>query len=359
MVCNRTRRYRHRDMTQPITVLLVDHEDGARQRIRRALAGEPDFAVVAEAGSSDDAVELAQAYRPDLIVLDDDGGAIAELRRSSPASRLVVLVPPGSGAGEPAVLSVDRRLSRSQPTWELVTSLRALVPVAADRHEGADEIVPLVAHDLRGPLAAVYGAAVTLRRSFAELDDATRLQLVGIIERQAAHMTHLVDDLLTAARLEEGRAARAHEAVDIAPVLARLPDLADRPGDVQVDTPSLLVDVSDVALERMVHNLVTNALTHGCPPVTVAATQTDDTVEVAVRDHGDGIDPAVEPVLFHRFSPAAKGQSGSTGLGLYIVRLLARSNGGDVRYEPAHPGARFVLSLPAAARGGGGRSPSG
>ena len=94
-------------------------------------------------------------------------------------------------------------------------------------------------------------------------------------------------------------------------------------------------------LTQAMDNLVTNALRHGRAPVRVRVTPHSETVEIAVTDAGDGVDPEMVPRLFGRF---ATGSAKGTGLGLHIVRELARAHGGEASYR-SDDGA-FVIELP-------------
>jgi hypothetical protein len=99
----------------------------------------------------------------------------------------------------------------------------------------------------------------------------------------------------------------------------------------------------------MMDNLVGNALRHGVPPVHVAVTADDDRVTIRVRDEGAGVSDEIAPRLFDRFATGMR--RGGTGLGLFIVRELARAQGGDAFYEaatPESPAGSFVLTLPRA-----------
>lgn len=103
----------------------------------------------------------------------------------------------------------------------------------------------------------------------------------------------------------------------------------------------------------MITNYFENATAYGRPPVTVRVTSTPDAVEVRVRDSGPGVPEHFVPRLFDRFSrdPATTRGTEGSGLGLWIVRSLARSNAGDAWYEPGEPdGACFCVRLPKAAR---------
>jgi signal transduction histidine kinase len=105
-------------------------------------------------------------------------------------------------------------------------------------------------------------------------------------------------------------------------------------------------------LTQAVDNLITNAIRHGAPPVEVAAVTDGERVLIRVGDAGSGVPAALEGRLFERFASGTP--RGGTGLGLFIVRELARAHGGDARYESdadGHP--TFVIDLPRAARAAG------
>jgi signal transduction histidine kinase len=124
----------------------------------------------------------------------------------------------------------------------------------------------------------------------------------------------------------------------------------DRATDVKVEMPAELeVNVDANAFDRIVSNLIVNALRYGEPPVTVSAQQSDRHFRLIVEDRGAGVSPEFVPDLFERFTrvehPARR--VGGTGLGLAIARSYARAHSGDLLYEPAHPrGARFQFVLP-------------
>lgn len=100
----------------------------------------------------------------------------------------------------------------------------------------------------------------------------------------------------------------------------------------------------------MLLNYFSNALKYGRSPVTVAAAGVGDSVEIRVCDGGDGVAEEIVPRLFGRFVRGQRDGTGApgSGLGLSIVRGLARTNGGDAWYEANFPrGSRFCLRLPA------------
>ena len=96
-------------------------------------------------------------------------------------------------------------------------------------------------------------------------------------------------------------------------------------------------------LFQIVENLLLNAARHGQPPVRLQAVADDDQVRIIVRDSGPGVAETVRPRLFERF---VTGRPGGSGLGLYIVRELARAQGGDATYDADDNS--FVVTLPLA-----------
>lgn len=114
---------------------------------------------------------------------------------------------------------------------------------------------------------------------------------------------------------------------------------------VSLDVPPDLAAVVDpLVLDRVVSNLLINAVRYGGPPIVVSAAQRDRHVRIAVQDSGAGVPEHLQPHLFERFV-RSDGAQGS-GLGLTIARAYARAHGGDLVFEPGERGARFELIVP-------------
>ena len=250
----------------------------------------------------------------------------------------------------------------------LLETLGALTGLALDRTrlfaqerearvalERADELkshfVALAAHELRAPVATVHTTAETLWRRDAELSPALITQLHEHLFAQTERLRLLVEQLLDLSRLEA-------EAVAIEPVpfvvRRRVEELVStvaghRVPEVEVAIPEDLAATADLAaFDRVVSNLLQNALRYGQPPIAVRAIQNDRHFRLTVEDRGPGVPAEFVPDLFERFSrgPEAHGRAG-TGLGLAIARSYAHAHRGDLLYEPADPqGARFQLVLP-------------
>jgi signal transduction histidine kinase len=251
----------------------------------------------------------------------------------------------------------------------LLRTLAALTALALDRSrlfaqerdarlalERADEIktnfVALAAHELRTPAATVHGLVETIYVRRDELSETQLRELEEALREQTARLRRLVDQLLDMSRLDA-------EAVKIEPeplkIRERVEEVlalnaGERAPDVTVDVPGeLQAKVDSAAFERILSNLIVNALRYGEPPVKVSAHQTDRHFRLTVEDSGEGVAPEFVPNLFDRFTrgaPATR-RVGGTGLGLAIARSYARAHDGDLIYEPAHPrGARFQFVLP-------------
>jgi signal transduction histidine kinase len=234
----------------------------------------------------------------------------------------------------------------------LAATLNALL----DRLEraGAQQrrFVADASHELRSPVANIRAAVEV---ALAHPDAAPWPDVATEVLGQSDRMGRLVGDLLLLARAEAGELARPDdELVDLAAVAARVchDGLARVP--IVLDTPDEAFTRGDEAhLERVVENLVANAIRHASSRVTVTTATSATWVQLTVTDDGPGIEPEDRARVFQRFvrldSDRSRG-SGGTGLGLAIVAEVVAAHGGTVSIGDAHPGAVLTVRLPAAAR---------
>jgi len=214
------------------------------------------------------------------------------------------------------------------------------------------EFIALAAHELRSPLSAIFGFCITLDERGDALAEGDRLALRAALREQADQVRSLVEQLLDLSRFDLAAIEVAPEPVRLRPRIEELVSIAAgaRRDAVTVAVASDLEAVVDPsALDRMLSNLVVNALRYGEPPVTVTARRRDTHLRLAVEDRGEGVRHEFVPHLFDRFSRSAeaRGRADGSGLGLAIARAYARAHGGDIVYEPAMPnGARFEVVLP-------------
>lgn len=229
-------------------------------------------------------------------------------------------------------------------------SLNARLQAAADDQS---QFLSVTAHELRTPIGVLAGSAETLSKHSEALTEDDRTDLFEAMTSSAARLRRMLADLLTASRLE-ARGLEMHltpTSVDDL-VAAAVATVRSTQGHVPIEydaKPGLLVladaDRSGQALE----NLLTNAVRHGEPPVRVHAEAVDGSVRIRVGDAGGGVNPEMQGRLFDRFATGRR--PGGTGLGLFIVRELARAQGGDASYEPPSaqdPSGAFLVTLPAA-----------
>ncbi|MGZ4440286.1 MAG: sensor histidine kinase [Gaiellaceae bacterium] len=226
--------------------------------------------------------------------------------------------------------------------------------MSGSRRKGESEFVTLASHELRAPVAAIHEIAKTLAGRGRALDAEQTAALHDVLLKNTDLLARLLDELLDLSRADAAGIALAPEPL---PVRARVEGLVrslagDRGSEIVVDVPEELSPLVDPgAFDRIVGNLLVNALLHGRPPVTIAASEGEDGLVVVVEDRGDGVPSEFAPRLFERFARAPRvngeGARGS-GLGLAIAQMYARAHGGELSYRDASPhGARFDLRLPA------------
>ncbi len=225
-----------------------------------------------------------------------------------------------------------------------------------------------VAHELRTPVSALVGEA-SLLRSRTQVDTGTSPEITRLsvlIERDIGRLRQLVDDLLEISRLDASAVEAVMEQVDLVQFVNRLTHAHGWADAVQVTGTegSIFAETDKRLVERIVVNLVQNALHHGAPPIVVDVRSVPAVsdgepagrvevafVQVAVSDSGPGVPPEHLPHIFDRFYKADPSRSfaGGSGLGLAIARENARLLGGDLVAENRpQGGVRFVLTLPAA-----------
>jgi signal transduction histidine kinase len=234
-------------------------------------------------------------------------------------------------------------VEKAQQQEELESALEELRRV----DELKDEFVSIASHELRAPIAVVYGITSTLHRHGSDLTPGQMRELRESLYEQTVRLHDLTEQLLDLSRLDSGRIRvderlfRPRDAVDS--LVTRI--APDRRADVRVEIEPDEVLVSDpVAFDRVVGNLLANALKYGRPPVVVSLDETG----IVVEDLGPGIPPEFVPHLFDRFTRAEHVPStvAGAGLGLAIAREFAEAVGGRLEYEAGATGARFVFELP-------------
>jgi PAS domain S-box-containing protein len=230
----------------------------------------------------------------------------------------------------------------------------------ADRRK--DEFLAILAHELRNPLAPIRNAVAILNRKGTS--DPELAWGRGVIERQVAQMTRLIDDLLDIERISRGKLLLRKERVP----LERIVDLAletTRPQinaaghrlSVVLPTEPVMLDADPMRLAQVFANLLINAskYTEERGTISVNASLERGKLYVSVEDNGIGFGPELASELFKPFSQLAAGSPRSTGglgIGLSLVQGIVALHGGavDAHSEGPGRGSRFTVQLPLAAR---------
>jgi signal transduction histidine kinase len=222
--------------------------------------------------------------------------------------------------------------------------------------EDADELkmnfIALAAHELRTPVAVIHGVIETVERRGHELAAEQRVDLEQMLRMQAAGLKSLVEQLLDLSKLDAHAVAIEPKRISVRTRVQEVVALSAgaRAGEVNVEVPADLEAIVDPdAFDRILTNLVTNALRYGRAPIHVSAEGENGRLQVAVEDRGEGVPSEFVPRLFERFSRSdpSRRRAGGTGLGLAIAHSYAEALAGELRYREANPhGARFELVLP-------------
>lgn len=336
---------------------VVDYLSAAMAR--RGAPPAPAAVVTAAPGTGSDPVDLAPV--PILELADDDGLAI---RYANAAARgvlgddAVAGVPLARVSGELASF-VDAHRAGTEATRDLTVGD---VPVQATLRRGSASLllyldvgaadvaalrraVATTAHELRGPVAVICGAAETLE-SPEELEPETAAQLIDAMARQARILDGITTDLLTTAQARRGSLLLQVRDVAVGDVVRRV--VAQRYDATVVVEDERRVRADPLRLEQIVSNLLSNAGKYGRPPVTVRVRPAGAFVAIDVADHGPGVPEEFRDRLFREFSRGDRAAVPGTGLGLHVVRTLADAQGGSASYAPGpEGGAVFTVELPA------------
>lgn len=257
-----------------------------------------------------------------------------------------------------AVQGTVRDISAQKRTEHSLRSALAAEQAVSRQLRELDRIrnafLSAVSHELRTPLTSVLGYAETLATRGEQLADGQVATLHDRLHVKARQLDRLLGDLLDLDRLAAGAAI-----LDRRPtyVLALVHDVVDQvetyDHPVRVTGEDVLVDVDGAKVERIVENLVRNAIRHtpAGTEVRVGVQVEDAGVALVVDDEGPGVSTAEREQIFEPFvqgEAATRAASPGTGIGLALVAEFARLHGGDVRVEDAPSGgARFRVWLPA------------
>jgi signal transduction histidine kinase/CHASE1-domain containing sensor protein len=221
-----------------------------------------------------------------------------------------------------------------------------------------DQFLAIVSHELRTPLHAILGWLAVIERGGDLGPDLKRA--LGVIRRNAESQSHLIDDLLDLARIEQGKLEIDRKPVDLGSIVATVCEsqaqvATEKKVALQFpDIPQAWVRGDPLRLQQVVANLIGNALkfTPAGGSVTIRLRRDGDVHVLDIADTGKGIAPEMLDRVFERFSQddmSGKRRYGGLGLGLAVVRHIVELHHGHVsaRSEGEGRGATFTVRLPA------------
>ncbi len=206
-----------------------------------------------------------------------------------------------------------------------------------------------VAHELRTPLTALVGEASLLREQLERMPPEARRPAQLLVE-DVDRLRRLVEELLEISRLDAGREDVRTEPVDLGSLAAGLVRSRGWDTSVSFDVEPIAVETDPRRVERILSNLIENALAHGGRDVAVQIGRNGTGAFVEVSDRGRGIAPEHFAHVFERFYKADPSRAGGgSGLGLAIALENARLLGGGIEaWSELGAGSRFTLTLPVA-----------
>ncbi|TWI52420.1 PAS domain S-box-containing protein [Pseudomonas duriflava] len=236
--------------------------------------------------------------------------------------------------------------------------LRALTEELTEANRRKTEFLATLAHELRNPLAPILSGLEVMK--LASDDRATLGRVREMMERQAAHMTHLIDDLLDVARITKGKLLLRKERVTLQSIISTaidtsLPLIEAGAHNLSVQVPEepLLLDADPTRLAQVISNLLNNAAKYtpkgGC--ITLGVEQADDAVDITVIDNGIGLTAEALGTVFDMFAQVDQGSAQAQdglGIGLTLVQRLVELHGGTVMATSPGlgGGSKFRVHIP-------------
>jgi signal transduction histidine kinase len=229
---------------------------------------------------------------------------------------------------------------------------------ATDRAEeilgGRAEIASVIAHDVRSPVSSIKSVAASTIANYERLDDAQRLEFVGMIDRQAAQVLGVVHQMSVALKVDARSLELAPRSTTIAAVAREAMDDARLDGhEVRLEAgPGITATVDGRWIAEAIRQAIDNAAAFSPEgtPIDITVANADDAVIVTVEDGGPGIPAERREEVFQRFArwrPRGYEDVPGSGLGLFICRGIVREHGGDVTIaNGAERGTILRISLP-------------
>ncbi len=231
------------------------------------------------------------------------------------------------------------------------TRMRRASDRATEVMEGRAEIASIVAHDVRGPAGTIRSVAGSLRTSYARLEDAQRLEFVGMIEQESLRLLRIADQMSLGLKTDAGTLSFTRTERELeGPVLQGVHEAEIGHREVRLALePGLRAPVDDRWVAEAVRQGLDNAMkfSDGDDPIDLRSRRDGSEAVVEIEDRGPGIPEDMRELVFEKFCrwrPVGYEDRPGSGLGLFIVRSIARGHGGDAVVAAA-PGGGTILQI--------------
>ena len=314
--------------------------------------------------------ELIELENEQVALVADSGGASQALLPLGFSLGKLAIFPLVARCRQLGALLVGVSTSRSFSSADLAIALdlAGRTAIALDNallysriqsaDQRKDEFLAMLAHELRNPLAPIRSAVEVMRHVGGQAPLWMRSR--DVIDRQVAHLTRLVDDLLDVSRLTQGKIHLEKQSVDLASVIecaleVSRPLIDSRKHHLEVRLPAtpVYLDGDPMRLAQVFSNLLNNAAKYTPEEgrISVIAELAGNQVLVRIQDNGCGISADLLPHLFDLFTQANRSlarSEGGLGVGLSLVRDLVQKHGGSVKARSDGPGegSEFIVGLP-------------
>ena len=323
--------------------LIIAFVEAGEQTIDYAGAGEPALAEktrldVFEPAFQDVAAKLGHEQSELALAIADSDRTAGRISRITFVA-IAFLIP--SVAMVFFWLALRKRLRGRE------AEMQARLEAERSLNKAKDEFIAGLSHELRTPLTTIVGFSEILTEDPTIHPEAR--EHLSLISASSADLSRMVNDLLTAARLDAEALSIESQPVNLSEQVeaATLPYL--KAGEtIHIRVPDIEVYADPLHVRQVVHNLVSNALRHGGKHVMISASTRRGHGTLLVADDGPGVPQELEERLFKRFFHRGRHAlvAGSVGLGLAISNELARRMGGVLRYERVDGWTKFTLRLP-------------
>ncbi|HYT13930.1 MAG TPA: HAMP domain-containing sensor histidine kinase [Candidatus Nitrosopolaris sp.] len=361
------------ELRQGLHSLLTFSPDRATQA-RRALEWATRLvgaagAVIVDSDSSILASQALSEKEAKQVAADaaaDSEGGVVRSPRLGPTTLVIPLdFQRGPGAmvivaGPFTPLFGDDEVTRLRQYASSITAGLDRVALTArinDLEKAKTEFMNIASHELRGPMTVIKGYLTMLEAGSLGILAPKAMSVMPLLIAKADEVNAMIEQMLEAARLEEGHLVLHKEPGDIVELTELAiddmrPVLADRQLDIDAPAIPLHADVDSERFQIVVRNLISNAMKYSPEeaPIKVVVNRNGGTATVMVIDRGVGIAPEDQPRLFTKFGRIERGSTmhvAGTGLGLWLSREIARLHGGDITCESVEgSGSTFTFEVP-------------